>query len=218
MTSPVLYEPFYTAAFLVREANGYLSRDPGTITNATGADIQYSGGLVVSLAAGGAATAVAGANTGNGTIGAIATTGATPSGVYLAKVTKTDGTFELLDPKGDVAGLGATGAAFAGGEGIGFTITAGATAFALGDTFIITVGVNPGAYVPYSGASTAAGILFNRTWVSAGTTRKVTVITRLAEVNASEVQWDASVTGAANPAAVQALATSQLNLLGIVFR
>ena len=219
MTGLVLTENFYTAAFLVREANGYLSRDAGTMTNATGADVQYQGGLVVSLAGGGAVTAAAaGTNAGNGAIAALADAGATPSGVYTVRITKTDGSLELIDPSGELAGVGNVGAPFVGGEGLGFTVTAGGTAFAVGDTFAVTIGPNPGAYVPYTGAAPAAAILFNHTWVTAGATRKVTVISRLAEVNHGEVQWDPSVTAAANSAALMANAKAQLTAEGIVFR
>ncbi len=218
MVSPVFSEHFYTAAFLVREQPGYLSRDPGTMINATAADVGYEGGLVVSLAGGGTATAVATAtNAGNGSITAITTSPATVSGNYTARFTDASGDFEVFDTNGELAGIGKQGQAFVG-EGLSFMINAGTTAFGVGDSFAVTVAPNAGTYVPYTGAAPAAAILFNRTYVLANSTRKLTFVTRNAEVNAAEVQWDPSVTGAANAAALMATAIEQLLKSGIVFR
>ncbi len=218
MVSPVLNENFYTGAFLVREQPGYLSRDPGTMTNATAVDVDYQGGLVVSLAGGGTATAVAGAaNVGNGTITAVTTSPATASGSYTARFTDASGDFEVFDTNGELAGVGKQGQAFVG-EGLNFTISAGTSVFGAGDNFAITVAPNVGTYAPYTGAAPAAGLLFNQTYVLANSTRKLTFVTRNAEVNGAEVQWDPSVTAAQNAAGLMATAIEQLLKVGIIFR
>lgn len=86
--------------------------------------------------------AVAG-NTGNGTITASPTTGAgVKSGVYrLTAVAATE--FVIEDPDGINLGTFPTGSA-AAPTGLGYTITAGGTPFAVGDQFTITVADSTG--------------------------------------------------------------------------
>lgn len=219
MVSPVLTEAFYTGAFLVREANGYFSRDPGLMANASAADVQYQGGLVLSSGnVESAAAAPIGANVGNGAFGAIAVVPGTAPGAYVLNF-ESPTAFTVEGPNGTEIGHGIAGAAFAAG-GLGFTFTAGGTAQAAGDSYAITVTppAGPGTFVPYTGVLPAVAVLFNRLFVSAGSTRRVTVVTRMAEVNGAELQWDASVTGSASVAALQAAALQQLAALGIVAR
>lgn len=47
MPSPVLNEGFHAGAFLISEANGHLSREVVTITNAGGTELVLQGGLVL---------------------------------------------------------------------------------------------------------------------------------------------------------------------------
>ncbi|MBM9401554.1 hypothetical protein JUN65_08140 [Gluconacetobacter azotocaptans] len=218
MVSPVLTEHFYTAAFLVREANGFLSRDRGIVLNETSEDVSMDGGLILSLATPVTADfVVSEGNTGNGTIGAITVVaGTTPTNYGVAFTDATD--FTVTAPNGTALGSGTTGTAFAAG-GLSFTITAGATAFVAGDSFtIIVVPAVPAQYAPYTGGSAAAAILYDRLYVLADTAQHVTVISRMAEVNGSELRWDPSVTGAANAATLQAQALAQLAAAGIVVR
>ncbi len=218
MVSPVLYENFYTAAFLVREANGFLSRDKGNILNETAADVSMEAGLILSLATPVVADfVVSEGNTGNGTVGAITVAAGTPPTNYdIAFTDATD--FTVTAPNGTVLGTGTTGTAFAAG-GLSFTITAGTSAFVAGDSFtIVVVPAGPAQYTPYTGGSAAAAILYDRLYVLAETAQHVTVITRMAEVNGSELQWDPSVTGAANAATLRAQALAQLATAGIVAR
>jgi hypothetical protein len=217
MTSPVITENFYTAAFLVREANGFLSRDAGVIANGTGSDVQMQGGLVLSAAAPAtpATAAALGTNTGNGTFGTIAVANPAVAGAYTVEFD--DAThFVVSNPAGQEIGHGTTGVAFSAG-GLGFTITAGGTPFAAGDSFKVTVTAGTG-FVPYTGAAPAVAILYNHSWIPANGSKKVTIITRMAEVNASELQWDSSVTGSGSVAALEATALAQLAALGIVAR
>lgn len=214
MTSPILNEGFYSGAFLVREEPGFLSRDAGTMLNPTGNDVLYPGGLVLSLTQPTAAVAASlGANTGNGTFGPITVATPATAGVYVVNF-ESPTAFIIEGPTGAEFGHGSTGTAFNAG-GLGFTITAGATAFAAGDSFTVTVAPGPPGFVPFTGVMPAVAILFNRASVSAGSSRKVAVVARQAEVNGAEIQWDSSV---ASNAAVQAAALVQLAALGIVAR
>lgn len=111
-----------------------------------------------------ATKAAGGGNTGNGTMGAVVITTPAPptppayiAGVYTVKFTAATA-FQLIDPNGDVVGTGATGSAV-NINGIGFTITAGGTAFVAGDTFTITITVNAGliAGAFFTGPADASG-------------------------------------------------------------
>jgi len=185
--------------------------------NPTGVDIPYSGGLVVSLDSPSTAiVAPLGTNTGNGTFGAIAVAAPALTGVYVVNLESATG-FTVEGGNGQEIGHGVAGTPFSAG-GIGFTLTAGGTAFAAGDSFKITVAPGDGGYLPYTGVAPAAALLFNRVLVPAGGSRKVTVVTRLAEVNGAEIQWDPAVTGSGSVATLQATALAQLAAAGIVAR
>ncbi len=90
----------------------------------------------------GAAAAVAGAsNTGNGTMGSITVSAHAIPGVYTLRITAASsnaGAFELLNANGSVVGTCNVASAFVG-AGLAFTLADGATDFAVGDTFTITV-------------------------------------------------------------------------------
>ncbi|MFT8697909.1 head decoration protein [Acetobacter orientalis] len=218
MVSPVLNEHFYTGAFLVREANGYLSRDKGELVNETSADASYDGGLVLSdVSTVVADFVVGGSNTGNGTVGAITVADGTAPSNYT--VLFTDPTnFTVSAPDGSELGTGTVGTALTLG-GLSFTITAGATAFVAGDVFtIVVVPSGPKQFAPYTGANPASAILFDRVYVGAETARHVTVVSRMAEVNGSELRWDPAVITSENVAALQAQALNKLAVLGIVAR
>lgn len=218
MVSPVLNEHFYTGAFLVREANGYLSRDKGELVNETTADVSYEAGLVLSdVTTAVADFVVGGTNTGNGTIGAITVAdGTAPTNYDIVFTDATD--FTVSGPDGSELGAGTAGTALTVG-GLSFTITAGTTAFVAGDSFtIVVVPGGPKQYVPYTGAAAAAAILFDRVYVEADTAKHVAVVTRMAEVNGQELCWDPAVTSAANASTLQSEALNQLAALGIVAR
>lgn len=80
--------------------------------------------------------------------------------------------------------------------------------------------LSSGTLAPYTSASTvAAGILFNRHIIPAGGSARVTAITRQAEVNKAELQWDASILNAGTLlAADEAAAIASLGSLGIIAR
>lgn len=217
MVSPVLNEAFYTGAFLVRPADGNIWIDPGAINNSTGTDVQLNGGLVLARASNGTASATAGTNTGNGTMGAVTVNQAAKPGSYVFTATGA-ATFTAIDPQGYELQNVTVGAAYNDAE-LGFTITAGGTAFVAGDKFTVVVTAASNVYTPYSTTSgPAVGILFNRTTVPASSSKTVGVVTRLAEVNVSELQWDATITGSGSMAALQAAALASLALSDIIGR
>lgn len=100
------------------------------------------GDVVGKTLTGGAGTATAGgSNTGDGTMGTVTVAGNAKTGTYTLKITKAAtnaGDFQVVDPEGDVVGLGTVAVAFSGG-GLSFTLADGAVDFAVGDTFSIAV-------------------------------------------------------------------------------
>lgn len=97
-------------------------------------------GVVATRTMSGAA-AVLGANTGNGTFGAITAAAPAQPGDYVLTITAAAtnaGVFTVEGPDGVQIGDGNVGAAFAAG-GLSFTLADGATDFVAGDSFRITV-------------------------------------------------------------------------------
>lgn len=160
-------EGVYTGEFLLSEANGSRSREEVVI--AAGSGILKAGTLIALITAANALTPVAKAgNVGNGTIASVTVTSAAASGAYNLTITEAAanaGKFELVGPNGSMVGEGSVGQAFTGG-GLTFTLGDGATDFAVGDGFTLTVKANLGEYVAYDddgtddGRRAAGGILF----------------------------------------------------------
>lgn len=193
MVSPVLFEHFYDGAFLVSEEEQHRSRDGGTISNSGTVDLPLDAGLVLAHAAGSVtATGKPSGNTGNGTIGAVAAGLGAQVGAYAVRFNSAT-TFQVYDPQGAQLDIGNTGTAYA--DELDFTITAGTTAFAAGDGFVLNVA--DGGWAPYTAATPAVsnqmGILFNRCVVPAAGSKKVTVVTRQCQVNQDELVWDPSI-------------------------
>lgn len=161
-------------------------------------------------------SAAGGTNTGNGTLGTLSAKGYAPSvGAYTVEFN--DATHYVVnDPLGSEVGHGTTGVAFAAG-GLGFTITAGGTAFVAGDSFTVTVAAGTNKMKPWDpanadGSQFVAGILFNGKNVTSGD-KPALAITRHAEVNASELIYPTGTS-----AAQVASALAQLKSLGILAR
>lgn len=151
-----LYESWHPGGFLVSQPRGHRHIDRGLFTGAE----KYLPGTVMGLQTTGA-TAVAaalGTNTGNGTFGAITpVTVPTQIGVYSLVFTSAIA-FTVTAPSGATAN-GVVGTAFSA-LGIGFTITAGGTAFVAGDSFEITTTIavgKPTAAAVAGGANTGNG-------------------------------------------------------------
>lgn len=158
-------EGIHAGEFLLSEANG--SRSRANIVVAAGSGIVSAGTLMALITAANAITATANAgNTGDGTVGSTSATSDAVSGTYALTIESADdGVFKLASPSGAVVGHGEVGQAFSE-AGINFTLSAGATGFADGDGFELSVLANLGEYMPYDadgandGRRDAAGILF----------------------------------------------------------
>lgn len=90
-------------------------------------------------------TTTPGTNTGTGTISSIGVTSTVLVGPYVLLATSATN-FTVNDPEGVVLAPATVGTAY-NAEGLQFTITAGATAFAAGDTFALTVQDSLGNFV-----------------------------------------------------------------------
>jgi len=94
----------------------------------------------------------AGSNTGDGTIGDVALGAEVKKGDYVLTAVDAS-TFTVKAPDGTALPDAKVGEAYSN-EQIAFTITAGATAFAAGDTFTISVTDGDGKVVPVNFAAT----------------------------------------------------------------
>ena len=201
----------HSEEFLISESPGFRSRD--TLTILSGNSLSAATVLGAATLAAAVAAAVAG-NTGNGTCSAVVVGAGAQPGVYrLIAIAATK--FLVSAPNGVEAGVATTGAAFTGG-GLTFTLTAGGAAFVAGDSFTITVAAGSGKAVAINPAATdgtqnACGILLRNTNAT-DADKKAAVITRDAEVRASDLNW-----GTLNGGQITA-ATAQLAALGIIIR
>lgn len=207
-----LTEAWHPGGFLVSQPNGHRHIDRGTFTGA----VKVLPGTVMGKKTVGttAAAAALGTNTGNGTFGAI-TVGAAQAGAYTVEFDDATN-FIVADPTGKQVGHGTTGVAYNAG-GLGFTITAGGTAFAPGDSFTVTVAAGTGLWVPCTktatdGSQIAAGISFGLVDATLNDTPGAVVV-RDCEVNTAELVWDASMDAPAKTAAL-----AQLLALKIIAR
>lgn len=156
----------------------------------------YKRGQVLGMKSAQSLTAQAApANTGTGTIGALATSAGRQIGAYVVKA-KTATTFSVTDPEGTALPDAAAGAAY-NQHGLAFTITAGGTAFVAGDTFTITVEEAAGQYTSCvktasDGSQTPTAILVDDADGSAGPVEAGAYL--MGEFNARRVKYDASWT------------------------
>lgn len=215
--------PKVTPLAELRHAGGYVIWDPsdGMLTRDTGLILSGAGivtsGLVLGaeLTGGAGVAAALGTNTGNGTFGAIVAGAASRIGVYTVEFD--DAThYVVTDPLGAEVSHGTTGVAFAAG-GLGFTITAGGTAFAPGDSFTVIVSgvLKYAAYDPTAtnGLQRAAAILWSgyRDATSADV-KAVLNVRGPMRVNANELVWGANVTTTPH----KTVALTALQALGIL--
>ena len=177
---------------------------------------------VVSLVT--SSAAADGSNTGNGVITMDATApvaAGAKNGVYRVVnelVATNSGEFVVYDPDGIEIGRVAVAATFS--NQIKFVIADGATDFAIGDAFSITVGIEESDYqiVAYNPAGTdgsqrAAGILWEGVTTDGTNLGAGVVITRAAEVRGVDLVWPATIT-----AIQRADALRQLEKFGIIAR
>jgi hypothetical protein len=155
-------------------------------------------------------------STGDGALGTVTSTAGVQAGDYVLTITAAQadaGVFQLVDPQGDVAGVGTVGTAFTGG-GLSFTLADGATDFAVGDSFTITV-ESSGLLAEWNpantdGTDTVAGILFAGVDATSGNKRGV-LVARKAVVTGGDLTYFDGVTDTDKAAAEE-----QLNKLGII--
>jgi len=199
----------YAGEFLLYE-EPLISRATLTIPSGTAA---FGAGMVLgkTLASGSATATAFSTNTGNGVMGTITVGAAAKVGVYALVIVEPGtnvGSFIVTDPEGLVIGKGAVASAFDAG-GLAFTLADGATDFAAGDGFLITVSGTV-KYVPYddaltTGANVARAIALHACDASAAEA-SVVGITRFAAVKADALQWHADADDAAKAAAYASLA------------
>ena len=133
-------------------------------------------------------------------------------------VATNSGEFVVYDPDGIEIGRVAVAATFS--NQIKFVIADGATDFAIGDAFSITVGIEETDYqiVAYNPAGTdgsqrAAGILWESVTTDGTNLGAGVVITRAAEVRGVDLVWPATIT-----TIQKADALRQLEKFGIIAR
>jgi len=169
---------------------------------ASGSGIIQIGHVLGAVLAGAAtAAAKAGGNTGTGTISAV------------TKRFTTATAFTVRDPNGDVVDTGTAGAAFA--NDIGFTITAGGTAFVAGDGFDITVATGSREMKPYDPTATDGSQIASEISIgyadATSAAAKILTVARQAVVVRNELVWGVAVT-----ADQKAAALLQLEKAGIL--
>jgi len=141
------------------------------------------------------AIAIAGENTGNGTVGPITVDASAKAGNYVLTATGAT-TFTVVDPEGAALPNLTVGTAYAQG-GLGFTITAGDTDFVAGDTFTVDVTDAVGQFIlsvktASDGSQTPSAILADDADATNGPVTAGAYV--MAEVNARALHYDPSWT------------------------
>lgn len=195
-----LNESMHPFAFLVSEDSdgaGFLSRDEVVIA----AGQNFGVGQVLSrqaVPANVTEVTAAGTNSGNGSLVFSATPVDATADLGAYKVLFNDAThFIVQSPSDRLIGEGVVGTAFA--HGLLFTATAGGTAFAQGDSFVVDVDVLPEfgeQYVAWTGASSAKAIALFAANTSNGLTQKIAVINTHATVRLADLTWTSGATAA----------------------
>ena len=206
-----LVETQHKSEFLVTEFDGTLSRE--TITVLSGQVLQ-AGHVLGKVTVGTVTGAAASGNTGNGAISALSAGAGAKPGVYQAiciAVATNSGTFEVTDPDGVAIGRVVVGAAFAGA--VNFTIGDGATDYAAGDRWLITVAEGSDKYKEYNPANTdgsevPVALCLDNVDATAGDQKAVAIL-RMAEVNAAELIWFSGATDNQKAAGLAILKTTQ---------
>lgn len=166
------------------------------------------GSLLGQQTVGAAGAAVAGANTGNGTVTVIAKTAKTKVGVYTIKFTGALA-YLVLDPNG-VELLPATAAGAYADPQIGFTFTAGGTPMVAGDSFTITVAAGSGSFLlsataATDGSSVPVAVLADAALCATNAADQISGIYVMGEFNANAMTFGAGWTAATAKAALAPL-------------
>jgi hypothetical protein len=220
---PVFNEARHSGEFILTELNGHGSRDNIVIaaTNQTIVPGAVLGAIEVVQADATSSSAADASNTGNGTLTLDATApvgAAAKDGAYrVVAITATE--FTVTNPEGKEIGKVATGATF-NGE-IKFALAAGGTAFAPGDAFTVTVGLDPVTDRQFvalnptanDGSQNAAAIAIYAATTDNTNTAEISAILRTAEVNSQIITFPVGITSAQKAEAIV-----QLRKLGISVR
>lgn len=174
-----------------------------------------------------AAAVAGGSNTGNGTMGTVTVSGLAENGVYTLRIIKAAtnaGDFIIVGPSGRVVSYGTVAVAHSA-AGLAFTLADGATDFAVGDTFTITVSGGVYKYkvveaTATDGTQNAAAIFIGDKVgnsgdlaVSGSTDTTILVLARgPAKVSKDKLTFGASV----NTDAEKSLAYAQFAALGVM--
>jgi len=223
-TGIVQTEARHAGSFMVSEAPGRLSRDRFVVAlNQALVAGQVVGKTAVVALVTSSVAADAG-NTGNGVFTLDATTpvlAGAKNGVYRVVnelVAANSGEFVVFDPDGIEIGRVAVAATFS--SQIKFVIADGATDFAIGDAFSVSVGIEETDYqiAAYNTAGTdgtqrVAGVLWEGVTTDGSNLGVGVVITRAAEVRGVDLTWPAGIT-----AIQKADAIRQLEKLGVIVR
>lgn len=136
-----------------------------------------------------------GTNAGNGTVGAISLGASSQIGNYVLTAKSATG-FGVVDPEGNALADATVGTAYTSAE-INFTITAGGTAFAAGDSFTLAVVNAIGTFIESvktatDGSQTPVAVLVDDVDASAGAVAGDAYF--MGEFNARALIYDASWT------------------------
>lgn len=223
----MLTEAMHAGAFIVSEEENFHCRDAITIAlSQTILCGQVLGRRNIGTAAVTSAVVADASNTGNGvfTLDATAPVGAGAiNGDYRVVnelVAANSGEFVVYNPRGVEIGRVAVGATF--NSDIKFVIADGATDFAIGDAFTVSVGIETEGdleYLPLNlagtdGTQNAVAIAIYPVTTDGVTKQKIAGLVRgPAQVRAADLTWPAGIT-----AVQKAKAVEQLNALNIVSR
>jgi hypothetical protein len=210
-----LSEKAHAGSFILSEANRYRSRENIVVNSGQG--VVEPGTVLGRILA--AAAAVAGTNTGNGTVTVGAAIGIrTQIGIYklvCVAIAANAGTFNLYGPDGSLIRQITVGGGATVSDHLTITIADGATDFAAGDSF--TIEVTGGDYEALDTAATtgeqaAAAVLLDRVDATSADVKAVGLV-RSCELNSNELTWPAGIS-----AANKAIATARLAESGVLLR
>lgn len=223
-TGIVQTESRHPGGFMVSEANGYKSRDKFVVALSQTLVAGAVCGKTSVIASATSSVAADASNTGNGvfTLDVTAPVGAgAKDGIYRVVndlVAANSGEFIVFDPDGIEIGRVAVAATF--NNQIKFAIADGATDFAIGDAFSVTVGLQETNYqmealnlAGTDGSQRVASISWGNVTTDGSNLQNGVFITRDAEVRGVDLVWPAGITAAQLAEGIRAL-----EKLGIIVR
>jgi hypothetical protein len=215
MTMVKIVETGYPGEGIISERENDYSRE--IVTVLSGQNLAANA-IIAEISKATASAAAGAANTGDGAMGAITLAAESKPGDYTVTFVDPEtnaGVFIVSDPDGIEVGTGDVAVAFVGP--INFTLADGATDFAAGDYFTITVAAGSRKVVEYDPAGTdgrevATGMLFDAVDASAADVDGVGLV-RDCILKDSELVWKTGMSADDKAAAVV-----DLDKLGILVR